>query len=174
VVRDGIVVGSRGSVIPFFLRKRRDGVLPVTDQRMTRFSLTLEQGVQFVLDSLVRMQGGEIFVPKIPSYRIMDVARAVAPEAKIEVVGIRPGEKLHELMIPEDDARHSLEYPDHFVIQPDFEWWMRRQHRLPEGGRPCPDGFSYRSDTNDQWLTVAELQKLVAEFLAEHPELSQP
>lgn len=172
VVRYGNVIGSRGSVVPFFLRKRKGGVLPVTDARMTRFSLTLDQGVQFVLDNLARMQGGEVFVPKIPSYRILDVAKAVAPQAKIELVGIRPGEKLHELMIPEDDARHTIEFPDHFVIQPDFEWWMTRRHKLPDGGQPCPEGFSYRSDTNDRWLTVAELEKLLVAFLVEHPELA--
>ncbi|HRR06768.1 MAG TPA: UDP-N-acetylglucosamine 4,6-dehydratase (inverting), partial [Victivallales bacterium] len=109
VVRYGNVVGSRGSVIPFFLKKRKEGVLPITDERMTRFSITLQHGVDFVLDSLNKMHGGEIFVPKIPSYHILDVAKAIAPEAKIKIVGIRPGEKLHELMIPEDEARHTLE-----------------------------------------------------------------
>jgi UDP-N-acetylglucosamine 4,6-dehydratase len=173
VVRYGNVFGSRGSVIPFFLKKRPGGVLPITDAAMTRFSLTLDEGVQFVLDNLDRMQGGELFVPKIPSYRILDVAKAIAPEAKLDFVGIRPGEKLHELMIPEDDARHTLEFSDHFVIQPDFEWWMLRQHKLQDGGKLCPEGFSYRSDTNDRWLSIPDLQKILAGFLVEHPELNR-
>jgi len=122
VVRYGNVVGSRGSVVPFFKKLKEDGatVIPVTDERMTRFWITLDQGVQFVIDSLERMKGGEIFIPKIPSMNILDLAKAIAPECATEIVGIRPGEKLHEAMITEDDARHTLEYADHFVIQPEF------------------------------------------------------
>lgn len=163
VVRYGNVVGSRGSVIPFFLKKKSEGVLPITDERMTRFSITLHEGVDFVLKAFERMHGGEVFVPKIPSYRILDVAKAIAPEAKIKVIGIRPGEKLHELMIPEDEARHTLEFEDHFVIQPDFHWWTSEERLMNIGGTKCPDGFSYRSNTNDKWLTVEDIQKLLTE-----------
>ncbi len=163
VVRYGNVVGSRGSVIPFFMKKKAEGIIPVTDERMTRFSITLQQGVDFVKSSIARMNGGEVFVPKIPSYRIIDVAKAVAPEAKIKVVGIRAGEKLHELMIPEDEARLTLEFPDHFVIQPDFHWWTSMEKLMKTGGLPCPDGFSYRSNTNDKWLTVEEIRALASE-----------
>lgn len=164
VVRYGNVVGSRGSVIPFFVQKRNAGVLPVTDERMTRFSITLQEGVNFVLNNLERMRGGEIFVPRIPSYNIVDVAKAIAPQAKIDIIGIRPGEKLHELMIPEDDARHTIEFEDYFIIQPDFPWWDREYMLKSSGGKKCDDGFSYRSNTNDRFLTVDEIKKLVADF----------
>lgn len=159
VVRYGNVVGSRGSVVPFFKKIRETGVVPITDERMTRFWITLEQGVQFVLDSLVRMQGGEIFVPKIPSMNIMDLAKAIAPECETKIVGIRPGEKLHEAMIMEDDARHTLEYETYYVIYSD-------QMSLPlnSGGRVLEEGFSYVSNTNKDWLTIEELQHLVNEM----------
>jgi UDP-N-acetylglucosamine 4,6-dehydratase/5-epimerase len=157
VVRYGNVVGSRGSVIPFFLKERSKGVIPITDMRMTRFSLTLKQGVKFVLDSLERMKGGEIFVPKIPSMRIIDLARAIAPDCRVEVVGIRPGEKLHEAMITEDDSPNVMEFDDHYVITPAFHWW-RKDHL--NGGIPVKDGFSYRSDTNTHWLGKEDLQNL--------------
>lgn len=170
VVRYGNVVGSRGSVIPFFLKKKKDGVLPVTDARMTRFSLTLQHGVDFVLANLDRMHGGELFVPKIPSYKILDVAKAIAPAAKMDFIGIRPGEKLHELMISDDDARHSLEFDNFYIIQPDFHWWCSEEALINDGGTPCADGFSYRSDTNTQWLTLEEINKLVEEFCEEYPE----
>lgn len=170
VVRYGNVVGSRGSVIPFFLDQKKTGKLTVTDERMTRFSITLQQGVDFVLDNLERMHGGELFVPKIPSYRILDVAKAIAADAEIEVIGIRPGEKLNELMISEDDARQTLEFEDYFLIQPDFGWWASEEHMKKAGGKPCKDGFSYRSDTNDKWLTVEDLKKTVEEFCELHPE----
>lgn len=170
VVRYGNVVGSRGSVIPFFLKKKKDGILPVTDIRMTRFSITLQEGVNFVLDNIKRMHGGEVFVPKIPSYRLLDVAKAIAPDAKIKEIGIRPGEKLHELMIPEDDARHTVEFEKYFVIQPDFAWWDKKSHLLKNGGKVCPDGFSYKSDTNSEWLSVDDLRGFVKEFQREHPE----
>jgi UDP-N-acetylglucosamine 4,6-dehydratase len=160
VVRYGNVVGSRGSVIPFFLAKRKTGVLPITDPRMTRFWITLQQGVDFVIDCLTRMHGGELFVPKIPSMNIMDLAQAIAPECKTEVVGIRPGEKLHEVMVPEDDARNTVELTDRFIIQPVFSL----AHDLPElpGAKRCPDGFRYGSDNNDRWLTRAELTEMLA------------
>lgn len=160
VVRYGNVVGSRGSVIPFFLDRKATGRLPVTDPRMTRFWITLEQGVRFVLNSLERAHGGEIFVPKMPTARIMDLAKAIAPEAAIDVVGIRPGEKLHEVLITEDDARHTLEFDDHFVIEPEFPWWGQRP---AEGGRLCPDGFVYSSDSNPWVLSVDEIRRLIFE-----------
>jgi UDP-N-acetylglucosamine 4,6-dehydratase len=158
VVRYGNVVGSRGSVVPFFKSIRHTGVLPVTDERMTRFWITLDQGVQFVLDCLGRMKGGEIFVPKIPSMNIMDLAKAIAPECKIEIVGIRPGEKLHEVMITEDDARRTLEFDTYYLIQPEFPWWNAN---FNGDGKPLADGFRYSSDTNTQWLTVEELRQLI-------------
>lgn len=158
VVRYGNVVGSRGSVIPFFQRVKKTGRIPITDERMTRFWITLDQGVQFVLDNLQRMEGGEIFVPKIPSMKVIDLAEAVAPECNIEIVGIRPGEKLHEAMITEEDSRHSLEYDNYYVIQPEFSWW--RDKSCTEGS-PLPDGFSYTSDQNDKWLSAQELKQLV-------------
>lgn len=157
IVRYGNVVGSRGSVIPFFLKMRETGVLPITDPRMTRFWITLEQGVDFVLASLERMRGGEIFVPKIPSMRVTDLARAVAPGCELKTVGIRPGEKLHEVMVPEDDAHHTLEYDDYFAILPTFHEWSGETYVEENGGKLCPDGFRYSSDTNTRWLTVEEL-----------------
>ena len=160
VVRYGNVVGSRGSVVPFFKKLKQEGatVIPITDERMTRFWLTLEQGVQFVIDSLDLMKGGEIFIPKIPSMNILDLAKAVAPECSIEIVGIRPGEKLHEAMITEDDARHTLEYENHFVIQPEFPWWSNEHSN---GGKSLEEGFTYVSNVNEQWLTIEELRELV-------------
>lgn len=159
VVRYGNVMGSRGSVIPFFLEQREKGVLPITDPRMTRFWITLEQGVDFVLDCLERMVGGEVFVPKIPSMNIMDLARAICPECETNTVGIRSGEKLHEVMVPKDDAPSTVEYPDHFVIKPRFRYFDRRFNH--DGCKPVPDGFEYSSDKNDWWLTVEELRKMI-------------
>lgn len=160
VVRYGNVVGSRGSVVPFFLKQRKTGVLPITDPRMTRFWITLDHGASFVLSRLDKMVGGEIFVPKIPSMNIMDLARAVAPECRTEVVGIRPGEKLHEIMIAEDDARHTIEHDDCYVIRPPFHEWDASAYAKQGSGKPCPDGFNYSSDTNTQWLTVEQLRKM--------------
>lgn len=158
VVRYGNVVGSRGSVVPFFKKIMHTGTIPITDERMTRFWITLDHGVQFVLDSLERMHGGEIFVPKIPSMKVTDLAKAVAPECKIEVVGIRPGEKLHEAMITEDDARRTLEYDTYYVIQPEFPWWKGENGH---GGKPLPEGFGYISNVNDEWLSIEDLKLLV-------------
>lgn len=158
VVRYGNVVGSRGSVVPFFKKIKGTGKLPITDDRMTRFWITLDQGVQFVLDNLERMHGGEIFVPKIPSMKVTDLAKAIAPECEIEVIGIRPGEKLHEAMIMEDDARHTIEFDNYYVIQPELAWWSQGQIN---GGTALPDGFAYTSDNNLDWLTVGQLQALV-------------
>jgi len=156
VVRYGNVVGSRGSVVPFFLGRRGSGILPITDPRMTRFWITLEQGVAFVLKSLERMEGGELFIPKIPSMNIMDLARAIAPECRTEVVGIRRGEKLHEMMITEDDARMAWEFDDHYRITP------RSDNGCAEaGGKRCPEGFAYSSETNTEWLTVEQLREMI-------------
>jgi len=160
-VRYGNVVGSRGSVIPFFLKMRETGVVPITDPKMTRFWITLEQGVNFVLDKLECMVGGELFVPKIPSMSIMDLAKAICPECKAEIIGIRGGEKLHEIMITRDDARNTVEFDDYYVIKPQFEYF---EHRFSEKGKKCklvPDGFEYKSDTNTQWLNVEQLREIV-------------
>lgn len=158
VVRYGNVVGSRGSVVPFFRELADTGVLPITDERMTRFWITLDQGVQFVLNSFEFMQGGELFVPKIPSMRVVDLAKAMAPEAQLTVVGIRPGEKLHEEMINVSDARSTVDVGDRYVIQPELDFW--KNERLD--GTAVPDGFSYASDTNDRWLSVDELRVMIA------------
>lgn len=160
VVRYGNVVGSRGSVFPFFLSRRHTGRLPITDPRMTRFLITLDHGVQFVLDCLGRMRGGEIFVPKLPSTTIMDIARALAPECETEIVGIRPGEKLHEVMVPEDDARSTVEHDTYFAILPAFHDWDRDAYMLSNGGKWCEDGFKYSSDNNTHWLTDEEIRDM--------------
>jgi UDP-N-acetylglucosamine 4,6-dehydratase/5-epimerase len=161
VVRYGNVVGSRGSVVPFFQQRRKTGKLPITDPRMTRFWITLERGVQFVLQCLEEMSGGEIFVPKIPSMKLIDLARAIGPECDMEIVGRRPGEKLHEVMVSEDDAENTLEYDDFYTILPTIRTWNQDQLRNNNGGRPCPEGFRYSSDTNSRWLTVAELEQII-------------
>lgn len=157
VVRYGNVLGSRGSVIPFFLKKRDEGVLPITDPEMTRFWITLERGVDFVLQSMGRMVGGELFVPKLPSMCIMDLARAICPDCKTEVVGIRPGEKLHEVMIPQDEAVNTVEFDDYYVIKPPFKYFTMRFNE--ELGKQVPKGFEYNSRDNADWLSVAELEK---------------
>ncbi|MBI4239284.1 MAG: UDP-N-acetylglucosamine 4,6-dehydratase (inverting) [Deltaproteobacteria bacterium] len=164
VVRYGNVVGSRGSVVPLFLRQRATGKISITDERMTRFIITLEQGVRFVLRCFDMMAGGELFVPKLPSVRMTDVAEALAPGCTREIVGIRPGEKMHEVMVPVDDARHTMEFNDFFVITPQFHWWRDHyQHAVKgNGARPCPDGFCYASDTNAWWLSPEEIRELVA------------
>jgi UDP-N-acetylglucosamine 4,6-dehydratase len=160
VVRYGNVVGSRGSVVPLFQKLGASGRLPITDRRMTRFWITLDQAVAFVVRALVRMRGGEIFVPKLPSMRIVDLAEAVAPGCALDEIGIRPGEKLHELMISAEDARKAVEHDDHYVIQPAFPWWSD-ELAFENGGRPVPEGFVYASNTNDRWLSVDELRALV-------------
>lgn len=165
VVRYGNVLGSRGSVVPFFLQRRASGVLPVTDERMTRFSITLQQGVDFVLACLQRMWGGELFVPKIPSYRILDVAKAIAPECRTEVVGIRPGEKLHEEMITDTDSLNTLEFDEYYVILPSTPLWNVDEFCAGSGNRPgqrVPFGFRYNSGDNPHFLSVDELCALSA------------
>jgi len=158
--RYGNVVGSRGSVIPVFKKQRESGKITVTDKRMTRFWLTLEQGVRFVIRCIEQMQGGEVFVPKIPSMRIMDLAEAVAPGCDIEFVGIRPGEKLHEVLISRDESRYTLQLEDMFIIQPVYPWWEAANW---DQGAPLPDGFKYASDENDRWLTIEELRQMIGE-----------
>ena len=157
VVRYGNVVGSRGSVIPYFLEQRSNGKIPITDLRMTRFWITLEQGVQFVLNSLRIMTRGEIFVPKLPSMKVTDLAKVLAPECEQEIVGIRPGEKLHEVMITEEDGRRTLELDNHYIIKPDFTWWKEDNHKR---GVAVPDGFTYSSDKNNWWLNEEGIKKL--------------
>ncbi|MEZ4711341.1 MAG: UDP-N-acetylglucosamine 4,6-dehydratase (inverting) [Caldilineaceae bacterium] len=159
-VRYGNVVGSRGSVVPLFRQQRETGKITITDQRMTRFWITLEQGVRFVISNLELMHGGEVFIPKIPSMNIMDLTTALAPGCEIEVIGIRPGEKLHESMISEDEARQTVELADRFVILPAHPWWPLEKW---SEGKSVPDGFSYSSNTNTQWLTISELQGMVDE-----------
>jgi UDP-N-acetylglucosamine 4,6-dehydratase len=165
VVRYGNVMGSRGSVIPFFLEKRKEGVLPITDERMTRFNITLEDGVKLVLYALENMWGGEIFVPKIPSYRILDVAEAIAPNCKKELIGIRPGEKIHEKMITANDALNTIEFEGYFVIMPSFPLWDIEKFKSHFGGKHCPDGFCYNSGTNSEWLTIEQLRTLIKDHV---------
>jgi len=159
VVRYGNVVGSRGSVIPFFLKQRETGTLPITDPRMTRFWITLDQGVDFVLQCLDQMVGGELFVPKLPSMNILDLAKAIAPDCKIEIVGIRPGEKLHEIMVPRDEARKTIEFERHFIIQPEFKYFAERFKM--GGGKPVHEEFEYNSGTNTWMLGIDELRKMI-------------
>lgn len=162
-VRYGNVVGSRGSVVPFFQRLIEDGKkeLPITDERMTRFWITLHQGVEFVISCLAKMEGGEIFIPKIPSTKIIDLAEAIAPGISHKIIGIRPGEKIHEVMVTEDDALNTLEFPDHYIIEP--RPIASRERALPHGAKPVDDGFRYSSDLNIDWLDAEGLRKLIAQ-----------
>lgn len=159
-VRYGNVVGSRGSVIPIFLKQRTNGKLTITDERMTRFWLTLEQGVRFVIRCIEDMRGGEVFVPKIPSTRILDLAKVIAPQAQLEVIGIRPGEKLHEVLIHEDEARTTIEMDDMYVVQPTAALWFARE--WADQGQRLPEGFRFASDSNPAWLTVEQIREYVA------------
>jgi UDP-N-acetylglucosamine 4,6-dehydratase len=156
--RYGNVVGSRGSVVPLFLEQRKQGRITITDPRMTRFWITLEQGVRFVIKCIEIMYGGEIFVPKIPSMNILDLAKAIAPDCEVEYIGIRPGEKLHEVLISEDEARHTVELDDMYIIQPVYPWWRMENWA---GAKPLPEGFRYTSDTNTRWLSVEELRRMI-------------
>ncbi|MCC7015705.1 MAG: UDP-N-acetylglucosamine 4,6-dehydratase (inverting) [Rhodospirillales bacterium] len=161
VVRYGNVVGSRGSVVPLFQKLVRNGAkeMPITDARMTRFWITLQQGVDFVLSCLLTMRGGEVYVPKIPSMRITDLAQALAPGMPHKIIGIRPGEKLHEVMITEDHARNTVEFPDRYIIEPDAVSWTG--HVLRDGAMPVQDDFRYASDNNSEWLDEAGLKRLI-------------
>ncbi|GAB4027516.1 UDP-N-acetylglucosamine 4,6-dehydratase (inverting) [Spirosoma koreense] len=161
VVRYGNVIGSRGSVVPFFLDKRKDGVLPITHPDMTRFNISLEEGVEMVLYALEHAWGGEIFVPKIPSYRITDVAEAIAPDAEQQIVGVRPGEKLHEEMITETDSLNTIETDRYYVITPSTPTWSIDDYLQSFDGRRVEMGFKYNSGTNTDWLTVDQLREQI-------------
>jgi UDP-N-acetylglucosamine 4,6-dehydratase/5-epimerase len=169
VVRYGNVMGSRGSVIPFFQERQKNGVLPITDERMTRFNITLQHGVDFVLQCLEKMWGGELFVPKIPSYRITDIAKAVNPECRFEIVGIRPGEKLHEEMITTTDALNTVEFEDYYVILPaapprwNIKKFIQESNQIP--GKMVSESYCYNSGTNKNFLTIEELQDLICKEL---------
>jgi len=161
-VRYGNVVGSRGSVVPVFLKQRQSGQVTITDERMTRFWLSLEQGVRFVIKCIEQMEGGEVFVPRIPSMKVIDLARAIAPQAKVNVIGIRPGEKLHEVLISEDESRTTVELESMFVVQPAEALWFG--YSWQEKGRLLQDGFRYASDNNIDWLDIEGIQKYIAPF----------
>jgi len=168
-VRYGNVVGSRGSVVPIFIRQRERGSrLTITDERMTRFWLSLDQGVRFVIHNIERMHGGEVFVPKIPSTRIIDLARVVAPDAELEIIGIRPGEKLHEMMISRDESRSTIELEDMFVVEPEGALFFR--YDWSQEGQRVPDGFKYTSDNNTEWLTTEQIKSLIAPYQKEAVE----
>ncbi|CAG0981142.1 UDP-N-acetylglucosamine 4,6-dehydratase [Anaerolineales bacterium] len=161
-VRYGNVVGSRGSVVPLFLKQRANGHVTITDDRMTRFWLSLDQGVRFVIHCIEQMEGGEVFVPKIPSTKVVDLAKAIAPNAEIKVIGIRPGEKLHEALISEDEARNTIELKDMFVVQPAEAIWFG--YSWQDRGKPLPEGYIYSSDNNSEWLDVEGIKKFIAPF----------
>ena len=163
-VRYGNVVASRGSVIPLFVQQRATGTLTVTDERMTRFWITLDQGVKFVLKCLDVMHGGEIFVPKIPSMNIMDLVSAIAPGCKTTSTGIRPGEKIHELLVSPDEPRHTLEFPDMFIVQPAHQWWKTGNW---DEGQPLDSDFVYGSDTNTDWISQDQFRKMAAAYESE-------
>jgi UDP-N-acetylglucosamine 4,6-dehydratase/5-epimerase len=161
-VRYGNVVGSRGSVVPIFIKQRQNGILSITDDRMTRFWISLEQGVRFTLRCAEQMSGGEVFVPKIPSTTITDLAKAIAPEAKLNIVGIRPGEKLHEVLISDDENRNTVELDDMYVVQPAEALWFGREWE--KRGKPLAADFRFASNTNTEWLNVDQIRTLVAPF----------
>ena len=163
VVRYGNVVGSRGSVVPLFAKQRGEGTLTITNPEMTRFLITLQKGVDFVLESLENMVGGELFVPKIPACSVSDIATVIAPESKWNVIGMRPGEKMHEILIPEDEARNVLEFDNHFVIQPIQAFWGNRIGIL--GGVSCPENFRFASNVNCETLSEDQLKELLVDFL---------
>jgi UDP-N-acetylglucosamine 4,6-dehydratase (inverting) len=158
--RYGNVVGSRGSVIPLFKKQREKGEVTITDKRMTRFWLTLTQGVEFVISCIDKMQGGEVFVPKVPSMKMVDLAKAVVPGCKVKYIGIRPGEKINECLLTEDEARNSLELDNYFVIKPQHPFWKDENHKK---GKALPDGFRYASDNNSEWLTDEQIKEMIEE-----------
>ncbi len=161
-VRYGNVVGSRGSVLPLFRKQKKEGMLTITDKRMTRFWITIEDGVRFVIDCIERMKGGEIYVPKIPSMKIIELADVIAPEAKKKFVGIRPGEKINEILLTEEEARHAKDFDDYFIIEPEHSFWKKDNFK---NGKLLPKGFRYTSDNNDKWLTKEELRKMDGQIL---------
>ena len=158
-VRYGNVVGSRGSVVPLFEKQKKEGLITITDKRMTRFWIAIEDGIRFVIDCVGRMKGGEVFVPKIPSMRVVDLADAIAPDCEKRCTGIRAGEKIHEILLTEEEARHTKDFGAYFLIEPEHPFWKKDNYRE---GTPLPEGFRYTSDTNDQWLTREELKNMVA------------
>ncbi len=162
-VRYGNVVGSRGSVVPVFMKQRHNGKITITDERMTRFWISLEQGVRFVIRCAEQMMGGEVFVPKIPSMKLVDLAKAIAPHTEMEIIGIRPGEKLHEVLISDDEARMTVELPDMYVVHPVETYWSRG-YDWTQRGQPLPDGFRYASNTNTQWLTIEQIRQIIEPF----------
>ena len=170
-VRYGNVVGSRGSVVPVFMRQRHNGTITITDERMTRFWISLDQGVRFVIRCVEQMHGGEVFIPKIPSMKVVDLATAIAPGSQIKKIGIRPGEKLHEVLISEDEARMTVELEDMFVVLPALSFWSQT---LSEGwetqGKLLPDGFRYMSNTNSEWLSVDQIREIVAPIEIDYGE----
>jgi UDP-N-acetylglucosamine 4,6-dehydratase len=161
-VRYGNVVGSRGSVVPLFLKQRSSGKITITDDRMTRFWLSLDQGVRFVMNCIEQMEGGEVFIPKIPSTKVTDLARAIAPDAEINTIGIRQGEKLHEMLISEDEARHTIELDKMFVVQPAEATWFG--YSWQGKGKELKEGFYYSSDNNSEWLDIEGIKKFIAPF----------
>ena len=163
-VRYGNVVGSRGSVIPLFLQQRLNGTITITDERMTRFWITLEEGVIFVINCIKRMVGGEVFIPKTPSMRLMDIGQTIAPEAKREIIGIRPGEKLHEELITREEAPRTKEFEHHYVIEPELSFWESGNH---QDGKYVAKDFQYGSDTNTQWLSPEDLKACLADLQIE-------
>jgi UDP-N-acetylglucosamine 4,6-dehydratase len=167
-VRYGNVVGSRGSVIPVFLNQKNKEKLTITDERMTRFWITLDQGISFVIRCIEQMQGGEVFVPKIPSMKVVDLAKVIAPDAELEAIGIRPGEKLHEVLIHEDEARLTIELEDMFVVQPSEALWFG--HAWQDIGQPLPDGFRFASDSNSDWLSIDQIKEIVSQIETEKIE----
>lgn len=168
VVRYGNVLGSRGSVVPFFMKKRKDGVLPITHEGMTRFNITLEEGVDMVMYAIDNAWGGELFVPKIPSYRILDVAKAVAPDCKTEIVGIRPGEKLHEEMISETDSLQTYDCGKYYVIAPSVSLWNMEAWMKTFNAKKVEEGFKYNSGTNSEWISCEEIRGLIKQHVDSH------
>lgn len=167
-VRYGNVVGSRGSVVPVFIKQRQNGKVTITDERMTRFWISLDQGVHFVTNCIEQMLGGEVFIPKIPSMNLVDLAHAIAPKAEIEIIGIRPGEKLHEVLISEDEARTTVELKDMYVVQPAETLWFGREWE--KRGRLCTEGFRYASNTNTEWLSIDQIRQMVAPFESDYAQ----
>lgn len=159
VARYGNVVGSSGSIVPLFREQKETGEVTITDAQMTRFWITLDQGVNFVVKSIGDMQGGEIFIPKIPSMKIMDLADVIAPEARKKIIGIRPGEKIHEVLLTFEESKNVKEFPDHFIIEPEFPFWSDQNHKE---GKPLSARFAYTSDTNTHWLTKEEIKHLIS------------
>lgn len=178
VVRYGNVAGSRGSVIPYFLAQKPSGKITITDPRMTRFSITLDRGIEFVMQCLQSMEGGEIYVPKIPSFKITQLAQVIAPDCEQQIIGIRPGEKLHETMIPEDDARLTVEFPEYYTILPSHNYWNNNPSSLDTNGTKCVEGFKYSSDTNNWWLSDADINELIEQVESHSffdvPDVSEP